>query len=354
MSDSALHARIAAAPLVHDRERAASVLADLARRCGDEPELAALGALIAEPPVRDLLAGIFGASPYLTSLIERHPASLLGCALHLPGRALRRAHARPRCGRRSRERPRRSHARAAPVQDRHRASHRTLRSGRRLAGDDGHPPPVGGRRRGCDGGGELPLPPGRQGRRLARRRPCRLHRARHGQIRRLRAQLLLRHRSHRLLRPRPHPPARRPRSAAHLRAHHPRSRPPAQRTHRRRLRVPHRSEAQARPRRHAACHLDQLRARLLRERRPELGARRPHQGAARRRRPRRGPRHPGGPRPLYLAQVPGLCGHRRHPRHEAADPRLPRLRPRSASPATTSRSAAAASARSSSSCRPSS
>ena len=28
------------------------------------------------PPVADLLAGIFGASPYLTSLIERHPASL--------------------------------------------------------------------------------------------------------------------------------------------------------------------------------------------------------------------------------------------------------------------------------------
>ena len=48
-------------------------------------------------------------------------------------------------------------------------------------------------------------------------------------------------------------------------------------------------EAQARPRRHAARNLDQLGARLLRERRPELGARRPHQGAARRRRPCRGP-----------------------------------------------------------------
>jgi glutamate-ammonia-ligase adenylyltransferase len=78
-----LYARIAAAPLVHDRGRAASVLADLTRRCGDEPDLAALGALIAEPPVRDLLAGIFGASPYLTSLIDRHPASLLG-ALSTP------------------------------------------------------------------------------------------------------------------------------------------------------------------------------------------------------------------------------------------------------------------------------
>jgi glutamate-ammonia-ligase adenylyltransferase len=62
---------------VHDRARADALLADLARRSGEEQGLAALGPLIAEPRVRDLLAGIFGASPYLTSLIERRPASLL-------------------------------------------------------------------------------------------------------------------------------------------------------------------------------------------------------------------------------------------------------------------------------------
>ena len=33
------------------------------------------------------------------------------------------------------------------------------------------------------------------------------------------------------------------------------------------------------------------------------------------------------PLPLHLAQVPGFRGHRRHPRHEAPDPRFPRLRP---------------------------
>ena len=59
-------------------------LADLARRCGEEPELATLGALIAEPPVHDLLAVIFGASPYLTSLIERNPASLFGSLSSVP------------------------------------------------------------------------------------------------------------------------------------------------------------------------------------------------------------------------------------------------------------------------------
>ena len=35
-------------------------------------------------PVRDLIAGIFGASPYLTSLIERRPASLLAALTEPP------------------------------------------------------------------------------------------------------------------------------------------------------------------------------------------------------------------------------------------------------------------------------
>jgi len=69
---------------VHDRARAGRVLADLTRRCREEPELAALGPLIAEPPVAALLGGIFGASPYLTSLIERHPGSLLAALVQPP------------------------------------------------------------------------------------------------------------------------------------------------------------------------------------------------------------------------------------------------------------------------------
>ena len=73
---TSLHQRIASAPAAHDRARAASSLSDLAARCGEEPELAPLAALIAEPNVKALLAGIFGASPYLTELILRNPAAL--------------------------------------------------------------------------------------------------------------------------------------------------------------------------------------------------------------------------------------------------------------------------------------
>jgi [glutamine synthetase] adenylyltransferase / [glutamine synthetase]-adenylyl-L-tyrosine phosphorylase len=60
------------------------VLAELTQRCNSEPELAALGPIIAEPPVASLLAGIFGASPYLTSLIERYPAVLADTLLQSP------------------------------------------------------------------------------------------------------------------------------------------------------------------------------------------------------------------------------------------------------------------------------
>jgi [glutamine synthetase] adenylyltransferase / [glutamine synthetase]-adenylyl-L-tyrosine phosphorylase len=77
LTDQPLHARISAAPVVHDRERARRVLDDLARRCREELELASLGVLLCQQPVGDLLAGIFSASPYLTVLIERDPANLL-------------------------------------------------------------------------------------------------------------------------------------------------------------------------------------------------------------------------------------------------------------------------------------
>ena len=94
------HTRIAAAPVLHDRERAERVLAEIERRCGEQADLAALGRLIAEPSVRDLLMGTFGASPYLGSLAERHPASLLATLTVSPGAALRgaAAHARHRHG----------------------------------------------------------------------------------------------------------------------------------------------------------------------------------------------------------------------------------------------------------------
>lgn len=69
---------------MHDQARAASAHADLTRRCSEEAGLAALGALIAEPQVHRLLSGIFGASPYLTDLILRNPASLLDALAAAP------------------------------------------------------------------------------------------------------------------------------------------------------------------------------------------------------------------------------------------------------------------------------
>jgi [glutamine synthetase] adenylyltransferase / [glutamine synthetase]-adenylyl-L-tyrosine phosphorylase len=63
--------------VVHDRANAARLMGELERRCAENSELAPLHALLASRPVRDLLAGIFGASPYLTSLIERDPARLM-------------------------------------------------------------------------------------------------------------------------------------------------------------------------------------------------------------------------------------------------------------------------------------
>ncbi|HWB45687.1 MAG TPA: bifunctional [glutamine synthetase] adenylyltransferase/[glutamine synthetase]-adenylyl-L-tyrosine phosphorylase [Hyphomicrobiaceae bacterium] len=69
--------RIAAAPVVHDTERAARILSELVARACDEPPLAPLVALLDAPPVRELLRGVFGASPYLSDLIARNPAALL-------------------------------------------------------------------------------------------------------------------------------------------------------------------------------------------------------------------------------------------------------------------------------------
>ena len=79
-----LHQRIVSFPVVHDRERATDVLADLSRRCSEEASLAPLGPLIAAPQVNKLLSGIFGASPYLTELIARNPAGLYDALAAVP------------------------------------------------------------------------------------------------------------------------------------------------------------------------------------------------------------------------------------------------------------------------------
>jgi glutamate-ammonia-ligase adenylyltransferase len=71
-----LYARLRQAPPVYDRQQAARVFGDVAARARSETALAGLADLIHEQPVRNLLAGIFGASPFLTALIERDPARL--------------------------------------------------------------------------------------------------------------------------------------------------------------------------------------------------------------------------------------------------------------------------------------
>src|SRR5215470_17813447 len=74
---TSLGERLGAAPIVHDRQQAARVLADLGERAQEDTSLAALAGVLAQAPARELLAGIFGASPFLTALIERDPARLL-------------------------------------------------------------------------------------------------------------------------------------------------------------------------------------------------------------------------------------------------------------------------------------
>jgi glutamate-ammonia-ligase adenylyltransferase len=84
LTDQPLHSRLLAAPVIHDRANAARYLGELERRCAEERALAPLRALLAEQPVRDLLGGIFGASPYLTGLMERDPASLMHMLAEAP------------------------------------------------------------------------------------------------------------------------------------------------------------------------------------------------------------------------------------------------------------------------------
>ena len=124
--------------------------------------------------------------------------------------------------------------------------------------------------------------------------------------------------------------------------------------HRRRLCLPHRSAAAARPGLDAARHPGRRGAALLRGQGAELGARRHDQGAARRRRHRRqAKRSSTSCSPMSGANTWTM---RRSPTSIRSSARSTRTRAmaRSRSRATTSSSAVAASARSSSSSRPSS
>ena len=227
LTNQAFHSRIVAAPVVHDGANAARLLGELERRCADEQELAPLQAVLATEPVRNLLAGVFGASPYLTQPDRARPGALDAHAGRRAGGAFRGAVPHARGCRCRHDGVAGGHAGAAPVQERRRPADGAGGSGRHLAGDDGDAAAVGGGR--CRGrrGGALPVPPGGGQGRVAVRPARRLHRARHGQVRSLRAQLLVRHRLHRLLRSRPRSAACRCRDPAFLRAPDARPRPPA-------------------------------------------------------------------------------------------------------------------------------
>ena len=67
----ALADRLIEAPVVHDRAGADREMAALAGRAAADAALAPLAALLERPAVASLIAGVFGASPYLSSLIER-------------------------------------------------------------------------------------------------------------------------------------------------------------------------------------------------------------------------------------------------------------------------------------------
>ena len=104
-------------------------------------------------------------------------------------------------------------------------------------------------------------------------------------------------------------------------ADHPASGQAAARAHRRRLCAARRPAAAARSRLDRRGGVARRRAALLRDARPELGARRHDQGAPGRGRSCAGLRLPRRDGRLHLAQIFRLRGHRRHPCDEAPDPR---------------------------------
>ena len=163
-----------------------------------------------------------------------------------------------------------------------------------------------------------PRRPARHRHRSRGRRP---HRARHGQARRRRAQLLERHRPDPALRPRGRGACRQRPAVAAFRAGRAHAGPAHVGDLGRRLHLPHRPPAAPRPRLDAARHVGAGGRALLRERRPELGARRHDQGAPGGRQPRRRRGLPGRPHALYLAQASRLRGDPRHPFDQAPDRR---------------------------------
>ncbi|MEM8743296.1 MAG: bifunctional [glutamine synthetase] adenylyltransferase/[glutamine synthetase]-adenylyl-L-tyrosine phosphorylase [Pseudomonadota bacterium] len=85
-----LHERIATVPQVYDRERARQSLEDLSARMAAEPDLGTLSKLLeSNDTVESLVAAICSASPFLTGLILRDPATLQDVLTSAPDEYLR-------------------------------------------------------------------------------------------------------------------------------------------------------------------------------------------------------------------------------------------------------------------------
>ena len=82
---TAFFERIIECPRVYDAARGTDAFDSLAKAFQGSPEVAAAAKLLGESSkVGDLLAASFSASPYLTALALRHPASLADCLMRDP------------------------------------------------------------------------------------------------------------------------------------------------------------------------------------------------------------------------------------------------------------------------------
>ena len=91
---TAFFERITECPRRYDAARGADALESLSKAFRGAPELAPAAKLLSESSkVRELLETTFSASPYLTALALRRPASLAGCLLRDPDADLAEARA---------------------------------------------------------------------------------------------------------------------------------------------------------------------------------------------------------------------------------------------------------------------
>ena len=330
---ASLAARLQGAPVLADAKRARARLADLLARAAEKPEADAARASRRDGPFHDLLLALADHSPFLWRLASADPARLARLAPRRPrdARALCAAQAARHRGFREAA-PRRHRPRLPPRPRRARASRRARRPRRRLGrgGGDGGALRLRRRlrrrrgRRRAQGGRSAGTP---HAPRPRRPRPGqRPRRARARQARGGRAELFQRHRPRRLLRSRARAAGRRGRGRHGLHPHRPVRRPPPRGAHRRRLRPPRRLPPAPGPSLDADRRVAPVRLHLLRDGRAELGARGSHQGAPGRGRSRLRRALPRRPRPVHLAKILRLRGHRRRARHEAADPRRARAR----------------------------